>query len=225
MPVKGVLVAGVTALLACLAQAWPATAAAGAQQALSADGLWRLQSDGTELVLRDAGGTEAKRWVGRGLQGGLASPVLSIVPLTTRRSFVIAFENLAELWELQLDPAAEPIFNGWVHDYRMGEGIAEPGYLGLRRTRLPEPVQALATDRSGAWVLARGSNATDGRAVLYLLQLDLRKAVATFVVDADPALDRAQARPCGNSECIVAPDRRGGAPLVLDVRAARLQDR
>ncbi len=43
-----------------------------------------------------------------------------------RRSFVIVFEPLAELWELSTDPQAAPIFDGLVHDYHQGEAIASP---------------------------------------------------------------------------------------------------
>ncbi len=205
-----------TALLAAALVLAEAAQAQG-PSVLSADGLWHLQSDGGDLVLRNASGVQQRRWP--------APPVLQILPLAPRRSFLIAFEQGSALWELQLDPAAEPIFNGLVHDYRLGEGLAEPGYLGLRRTRLPEPVQAMVTDRSGAWVLARGPDQADGRAVLHLMQLDIRKAVARFVVDADPVLEQALPGGCEPRECLRVPDRRGGPALLLDWRAARLQDR
>ena len=205
-------------LLATAALLQAGAAAADPPQAVSADGAWRLRADAGQLRLHDARGAEVRRWP--------AAAVLQILPLAARRSFVVTFEDLAEVWELQLDPAAEPVFNGLVHDYRMGEGLAEPGFLALRRTRLPEALRALTlADRSGAWLLARGADQADGRAVLHLLQLDVRRAVARFVVDADPQLDVARARDCQGRECLVVPDRRGGAALVLDVRAARLLQR
>lgn len=191
----------------------------------SADGRWLVQGEGLELVLRDAQGAEVRRWPGQALGGGAGSAVRLLLPLAARRSVLVGFATLAELWELQLDPAAEPIFNGLVHDYRLGEGVAEPGFLGLRRTRLPEPVRDLVTDRSGAWVLARGSDQADGRAVLHLLQLDIRRAVARWVLDADPVLERSQTGGCEPRECLQVPDRRGGAALLLDWRAARLLDK
>lgn len=197
---------------------------AGAEpSAVSADGRWQLQAQGLELVLRDASGVEARRWPTRAAQGGPASVVATLRANPPRRSFVVGFEHLAEVWELLLDPAAEAQFSGLVHDYRMGEGLSEPGFLALRRTRLPEPVQALALDRSGAWVLARGADRPDGRAVLHLLQLDIRQAAARFEVDADPDLALTHDAPCGERDCLRVPDRRGGPPLQVDVRAARLR--
>lgn len=193
-------------------------ATADPRQASSADGAWRLDAGAGQLRLTDGAGAELRRWP--------AGAVLQILPLAARRSFLIAFEDLAELWELQLDPAAEPVFNGLVHDYRLSEGLAEPGFLALRRTRLPEPLRALTVaDRSGAWLLARGADQADGRAVLHLVQLDVRRAVARFAVDTDPQLDAAQAEDRDGRPWLVVPDRRGGAALVLDVRAARLGDR
>ena len=44
-------------------------------------------------------------------------------------------KDVPELWEISYDPAAEPIHDGYVHDYRMGESIAKPGFQGVRRTR------------------------------------------------------------------------------------------
>jgi hypothetical protein len=90
---------------------------------------------------------------------------------------------------------------------------------------LPETLHALALDRSGSFVLGRGQDAADGRAVLHLVQLDVRRVIARFAVDADPDLERAEARAIDGRDHLVVPDRRGGPPLVLDVRAARMQHR
>jgi hypothetical protein len=102
-----------------------------------------------------------------------------------RRSLVVGFEGLAELWEISLDPRAEPLYQGLVHDFRMGEGVPEPGYLGVRRTRLPLPQLLLRAD--GSWLLGRGAD-RGGRAVLHLVHLDVRRSVARFEIDADPDL-------------------------------------
>ncbi|MBK8528799.1 MAG: hypothetical protein IPL57_17535 [Rubrivivax sp.] len=199
---------------------------AQAAEALSGDGQWRLRSlDGPPvgLQLLDGRGVIVRSYVARSLAGAVASGVELIVANPARRAFVIAFAGLDELWDLSLDPGAEPIFNGWVHDYRMGEGVAEPGHLGVRRVKLPAPLLSLAIDASGAYVLGRAHDLADGRAVLHLLQLDVRRSIARFEVDADPDLSQARSDRVGDQPLLVIPDRRGGAPLRLDLRAARLQ--
>lgn len=211
---------------AALALALAALAALAAPpEAVTADGRWRLQADGAALVLRDASGRVVRRHEARSLDGRESGQPRWLRALPPRTSFVVAFDGLPELWEIPLDPRAEPIYDGFVHDYRMGEGIAKPGFLGVRRTRLPQPLHRLAVDRSGAFVLGRGADEPDGRALLLLVQLDVRRVIARFVVDADPDLDRAEARSIDGRDQLTVPDRRGGPPLVLDVRAARLTGR
>ena len=205
----------------------PAATAAGTPpgEVRSADGRWRLSAEDGAVVVSAVDGGLSRRHEARSLDGRERGQPRWLGALPARTSFLLAFEGLPELWEIPLDPRAEPIFDGFVHDYKMGEGIAKPGFLGVRRIRLPETLGALAPDRSGAYVLGRGADAPDGRAVLHLVQLDVRRAIARFVVDADPDLERAEARPIDGRDHLVVPDRRGGPPLVLDLRAARLQHR
>lgn len=200
-----------------------AAAAADAPPAVSGDGHWLLRPDGQAIVLQDVGGGVVRRHAARSLDGRESGTPRLWRALPQRASFLIVFDGLAEAWELLLDPRAEPIYHGLVHDYRLGEGIAEPGYLGIRRTRLPEPLRALAVGAGGGWVLGRGADARDGQAVLHLAQLDLRRAVARWVVDADPDLEAAESRTIDGREHLRVPDRRGGAPLIVDLGAARLR--
>lgn len=195
---------------------------------LSADGRWRLVAENDAVRVEETEGSLRRVMhpalsLDRREQGRPAA----LLALPARRSFAVAFEALPELWEISLDPAAEPIFDGYVHDYRMGEAIAKPGFLGVRRTRLEEPLQSLAAD-GGAYVLGRvldraadaaGSGA--GRARLVLVQLDVRRAIARFELDADPDLARAKLLQEDGRRVLLVPDRRGGEPLRFDLRAAR----
>lgn len=206
----------------CLAAAvLYASGAFAAPEAVSADGAWRLQADGTSVRLIDAGGQERRRIEAAPLGGGERSAPAWVRWIAARRSFVVGFETLPELWEISTDPRAEPVYSGWVHDYRMGEGIAEPGFLGVRRTRLAEPLPQAAADPTGAFWLGRVAADSAAGAVLVLVQIDVRRAIARFTVDADPDLARARAERRDGRDLLVVPDRRGGVDLVVDVRAAR----
>lgn len=205
---------------------WAVTLSAQAAQTLqstSADGRWRVVAEGTTIVIEDTVGAERPRRLHvAALDGSGASEVASIHDAAPRRSFVIAFRTLPELWELSYDPRAEPIYDGFVHDYRMGEGIAIPGFLNPRRTKLESPLQGLVFDRSHAFVLGRAGAGADGRAQLHLVQLDVRRVIARFAVAGDPDMSAARALDgIGHSE-IRVPDRAGGAATVVDVRNARI---
>lgn len=200
-----------------------AALAAQTLQAASADGRWRVVAEGTTIVIEDTVGAERPRSLRvAALDGSGTSEVASIHDAAPRRSFVIAFRTLPELWELSYDPRAEPIYDGFVHDYRMGEGIAIPGFLNPRRTKLESPLQGLVFDRSHAFVLGRAGAGADGRAQLHLVQLDVRRVIARFAVAGDPDMSAARALDgIGRSE-IRVPDRTGGAATVVDVRNARI---
>jgi hypothetical protein len=194
---------------------------------LSADGRWRLDADEAAVRVQQLDGPLRRAYPARSLDGREQGRPAALLALPARRSFVVAFDGLPELWEIALDAQAEPIFDGYVHDYRMGEAIARPGFLGVRRTRLQEPLQALATD-GGAYVLGRAAHlpGEDGdRARLVLVHLDVRRAIARFEADADADLGRAQWLQEEGRRLLVVPDRRGGAALRIDLRAARLLPR
>lgn len=194
-------------------------------QAISAHGRWRIVADGMSITVLDAARQPARSYVAAAADGSSPSLVVLLLDAAPRRSFIVAFETLAELWEISYDPKAEPVYQGLVHDYRQGEGIAEPGFLSLRRTKLDTPLRGLGFDSSRAFVIGRAQDRPDGQAVLHLVQLDVRKRIAAFVVSGDP--DTAAARPAMHEsrEVLVIPDRSGGPVLVLDPRAARLLGR
>lgn len=206
------------ALLAAAVQAAPPAAT-------SADGHWRVAADGAALTVFDAAGRPVRTHIAAAPDGSGRSTVAALIDAAPRRSFVVAFETLPELWEISYDPNAEPLYQGLVHDYRQREGIAEAGFLNVRRTRLDAPLRALGFDTSHAFVIGRAPDRADGQAVLHLVQLDVRKRIAEFIVRGDP--DTAAVRHEGREgrEVLEVPDRDGGPAFVLDARAARLLGR
>lgn len=149
--------------------------------AISGDGLWLLVVgvQPATLALFDADLRQWRTHVGATRDGRRASAVESVITAARRRSFVVTFTDMAELWELSYDPQAEPIFDGLVHDYRMGEAIARPGFLGVRRTLLEAPLAIVELDGpqrhvAGTWVRAgQGEQATP----LQVINLDIRRRI------------------------------------------------
>lgn len=201
--------------MAALAAAVCCSLAQAAPGATSADGRWRVEGLDRTVVVRD-GDRTVKTLPARSLSAADSGRAVSMLYLPRRRSFAIGFDaGLPELWELSVDPDAPAVFDGLVHDYRMGEAVASPGFLGVRRTRLDATVLSFVADASNAYLLALASDGS-----LVLLNLDVRRAIARWAIaDADPDLAAAQA--VGST--IVVPDRRGTTPLVIDVRAPALR--
>jgi hemoglobin/transferrin/lactoferrin receptor protein len=204
---------------ACLVAAAPARATA--LEAVSADGRWRVSTDqaARELVVSSgAGGGELRRipLVDRNRREG---PLAWIIDLPRRKSFLAGFESLPEAWELPYGEGAEPVYDGLVHDYRMGEGVADRGPLPVRRIPLEAPLPRPTPDERQVHV-AWADPATPGK--LNVLNLDVRRIVAQ--VDAPPkpatapAAKPAEPAPPGKPLAAAAPARADAPPRIERVQ-------
>jgi len=181
------------AVAAALAAAAPVHAAA--LEAVSADGRWRVATDdaaGQLVVFAVGDGREMRRipLVDRSRREGRLA---WIIDLPRRQSFLAGFAALPEAWELPYSDKAEPVYDGLVHDYRMGEGIAERGPLPVRRIPLQAPLPRPTPDEGQVHV-AWADPATPGK--LNVLNLDVRRIVAQVDAPPKPA-DTSAARPAG----------------------------
>ena len=197
-PEPGSLHGGLSMPAAALALAmiWPATPAGstGAEPpplaARSADGRWVLQAqrDPDCLWVLDAQQQHrAVRAIVPASRDGRTAGAAALRVAPKRRSFVIAPRGLPELWELSYDPRAEEIYDGIVHDYRFGEGVPRPGFFGLRRIVLPSPLESFVFDEheAEAWGLTPAPPRGSGQGLV--INLDVRRHVATVPASAIPA--------------------------------------
>jgi hypothetical protein len=178
-----------------------------APSAVSADGRWRFAAEPGALAVFDVTTGQRERTLpARALDGSGPGTVTALHLLPARRSVLVVFDALAELWEVSTDPGADPLYDGFVHDYKMGEGIAIPGFLNPRRTRLEAPLRDLVFDASQAWLLGQAPDRPDGRAVLQVWQLDVRRRIAEHVLDGRPQLDKASRGHVDGRDVVQIPD-------------------
>lgn len=147
--------------------------------AASPDGRWVAAAHAEQLSLLDASGTLQSAFHGTHPGGELRDQATTLFSLPQRRCFVAAWPALGEMWEISLDPQAAPIFDGLVHDYRMGEAIAKPGYLGARRAQLGRPLPNFSfADARVPWLAG-----TQGAEVA-VMHLDVRRRIAALPAQA-----------------------------------------
>jgi Cytochrome D1 heme domain len=139
------------------------------------DGRWLLavREQPPTLLLFDAEQRLTRTWPVTSRNGQAVSRVAAIVDATTRRSFVVALKDIAELWEISYDPRAEDFYDGLVHDFRMGEGVPTRGFLNPRRIASIDPLETLHFDPVSTEVFG-----TSG-AMLHWVNLDVRRRVAS----------------------------------------------
>lgn len=141
----------------------------------SSDGRWLLRAErgGRTLVAIDTARGAVVRRIPVADRRGKTARVARIVDAPPRASFVVLFADIAEAWELSYDPNAEPVYDGLVHDYRMGEGIADRGPFAVRRIFLDEPLADAEFSADFSQFTAR---AADGS--LHVINLHVRRRIA-----------------------------------------------
>ncbi len=155
---------------------------------VSGDGAWVLAASPqpSTLALFDADLNLVRSYPLSSLDGKVTSRASRVYDATPRRSFVVALPDLPELWEISYDPQAGPIHDGLVHDYRMGESIAKPGFLGVRRTPLAEPLEDFVFDPGFRHVIGSAGGQERMPARAQVVNLDIRRSIASLSLPGAP---------------------------------------
>ena len=190
--------------------------------AVSGDGRWVLAANyfPHTLALFDADLNLVKTYAAASLDGKTSSRVSAVYDAAPRSSFVVALKDLPELWEISYDPKAEPIFDGLVHDYKLGEGVAKPGYLGIRRTPLDQPLDDFFFDQRYRHVLGatRPKGAGAGAPTAQVVNLDVRRKIAELPIAGMPHLGSGITFAWHGTTVLMSPNLKGSALDVIDMK-------
>jgi len=103
---------------------------------------------------------------------GKFSQLSTILHHEQRQSLILVLPNIAELWELSYDPKAEPVYQGWVHDYQLGEGIADTQLFAPRKTLLSTALDCFILDPQRPYVAG-----ADQHGKFQIINLDIRRQI------------------------------------------------
>lgn len=143
----------------------------------AAEAPFSVHVDGEALVLLDAQGVELRRQPGRDLSGRRRGAPRALLPHAGRRSVIATFPAFDEVWELSLDPEAPPVYDGLVHDWRLGEAIPKPGFFTPRRIALAPPMpERWFLDPAWPWIAGALDDA------VLVVHLDVRRVVARLAL-------------------------------------------
>ena len=166
------------------------------------------------LVLLDADLNLLKAIETRALQGEATSRVSAVYDAAPRRSFVAAMKDIPEIWEISYDPKAEPIYEGYVHDYKMREGLAKPAFLNPRRTGLDDVLDDFFFDQSYANVIGTSRQAGKGQVV----NLNVRRKVADLDLPGMPHLGSGITWEYQGRTVMATPNLKEGLVSVIDMK-------
>ncbi len=192
--------------------------------AVSSDGKWVMAANYLPhtLALFDSDLKLVKTFAAATLDGSASSRISAVYDAAPRRSFIVALKDIPELWEISYDPKAEPIHDGLVHDYKMGEAIAKPGYLGVRRTPLDEPLDDFFFDQSYRHALGATRPKADGQASAQVVNLDVRRKIADLPIAGMPHLGSGITWAWNGTTVLASPNLKGNAIDVIDMRTWKL---
>jgi hypothetical protein len=184
-------------------------------KALSSDTRWvaLATKDPPTLWLLDAQHHVLRRYLSQDSRAMRPSQISAIWTNTNRKSFLIEQASIAELWEVSYDPHAEPLYEGLVHDYRMQESIATPGFLGVRRIALDAPMRVLALSPNGKHAILTPQST---EAVVAVVHLDIRRPIARLQLRAPPG-NTATVCHTGTHDALALPSVDGRQAPIIDM--------
>jgi len=135
--------------------------------AVSADGRYVLVGNYLPhtLVVLDAADLTPLKLIDVKDDDGKSSRVSAVYDAEPRKSFIVALKDIPEVWEIPYDPNAEPVYRGYVHDYRMGEALAEKGPFPIRRIKLDDYLDDFFFDPSYTNLIGAARDGKPGQVV------------------------------------------------------------
>ena len=154
--------------------------------AVSSDGKWVIAGNYLPhtLVIVDARDLSIVKLIDVVDRNGRSSRVSAVYDAAPRKSFIVALKDVPELWELTYDPAAAPVYEGYVHDYRYGEAIAQKGPFPIRRIVLDDILDDFFFDPSYRNIIGASRDGGKGQVV----NLDVRRRIASVELPGLPHL-------------------------------------
>jgi mono/diheme cytochrome c family protein/DNA-binding beta-propeller fold protein YncE len=189
--------------------------------AVSADGRYAMVANYLphSLVILDATDLTLERVIPVKNEGGISSRVSAVYDAAPRESFIVALKDLKELWEIQYGD--DPVFYGFVHDYR-DEGVPEQTErFPIRRVRLQDYLDDFFFDPEYEHVIGAARDAGSGQ----VIDLDIGRKIAEIDLPGMPHLGSGITWEIGDVPVVATPNLRDAVVSVIDMRTWRTLER
>ena len=187
--------------------------------AVSSDGRWVMVGNYLPhtLVVLDARDLSLVKVIPVADRAGKGSRVSAVYDAAPRRSFIVALKDVPEVWELTYDPRAEPVYEGYVHDYRQREGLAEKGPFPIRRIALADILDDFVFDAPYDHVIGASREAGRG----HVVNLNVRRSIASVDLPGLPHLGSGITWDWQGRAVLATPNLREGLISVIDMKSWR----
>jgi len=145
---------------------------------------------------------------------GHGSRVSAVYTAPPRESFIVALKDLKEVWEISYARDPEPVYHGLMHDYQMGEGLAETGRFPVRRIRLDDYLDDFFFDQSYQHLIGTARNSNNGQVV----NLIVGRKIADVELTGMPHLGSGITWPYGDTTILATPNLKEGVVTFIDMQ-------
>ena len=145
---------------------------------------------------------------------GNSSRVSAVYTAPPRNSFIIALKDLKEVWEINYTDNPPKVYRGYVHDYKMGEGIAEKGLFPVRHIVLDDYLDDFFFDQSYQHLIGASRSSQKGQVV----NLIVGRKIAEIDLPGMPHLGSGIVWPYKDTTVLASPNLKEGVVSIIDTR-------
>jgi mono/diheme cytochrome c family protein/DNA-binding beta-propeller fold protein YncE len=165
------------------------------------------------LVLLDARDLSLIKVIPAGDEFGKGSRVSAVYTAPPRQSFIVALKDIKEAWEISYADHPPPVYNGLVHDYRMGEGLPETGPFPVRRIKLDDYLDDFFFDQSYVNLIGASRDGGKGQVV----NLIVGRKIADVDLPGMPHLGSGITWKWNGTTVLATPNLKAGVVSVIDM--------
>lgn len=166
------------------------------------------------LVILDAKDLSLVKIIDVSDDHGNTSRVSAVYVAPPRNSFIVALKDFKEVWEINYTDNPPPVYQGYVHDYKMGEGIAEKGLFPVRRIKLDDYLDDFFFDQSYQHLIGASRNSQNGQVV----NLIVGKKIADIDLPGMPHLGSGITWKYKDTTVLATPNLKEGVVSIIDMK-------
>lgn len=164
------------------------------------------------LVVLDAGDLSLVRIISVKDDHGNSSRVSAVYTAPPRNSFIVALKDLKQVWEINYTDQPPKVYRGYVHDYKMGEGLAEEGLFPVRPIMLDDYLDDFFFDPSYQHLIGASRNSQNGQ----VINLIVGRKIAEVDLPGMPHLGSGITWSYRDTTVLASPNLKEGVVSIID---------
>ncbi len=166
------------------------------------------------LVILNADDLSLHKIIGVKDDFGNSSRVSAVYTAPPRNSFVVALKDLKQVWEINYSDDPPRVYRGYVHDYKMGEGLAESGRFPVRRIDVDDYLDDFFFDQDYEHLIGASRNGNKGQ----VINLFVGRKIAEIDLPGMPHLGSGITWPYRDTTVLASPNLKQGVVSFIDMK-------